>query len=398
MDDQTIDYGAAPSTDLIPALPTEAEALKVFTTEGGVDPYIEHVRKAVAEFKGDVTSKAGREAIASMAHKVATSKTALERIGKALADEQKAIPKKIDAARKRVKDELDAIRDQVRKPLDRWEEADKGRREAHGFRLQTLADLALVSSDNSADDLRERLNKVERIIASGNFEEYADDYTANAQTAIDAINAALDARLKRDQEAAELEKLRKEAAEREAAEKAAREKREAAERAAKAEQERKEREERIAKEAAERAQREAEEARRREAEEAAARLKAEQDAREKAERDAREAEARAERERIEAEVRAKEAAERAERERVEAEVRAKRQAEEAAAAERQRIADEQAREKAEADRRERNKRHRAKVIGEAVAALTEAGIERETADKVIAMIATGIVPHCKMEF
>lgn len=367
-------------TDLIPALPAVSSALIVFTEPGAIDAYLEHVRKAVAEFKPDISSKKGREAVASMAFKVSQSKTALEKIGKELADVQKEIPKKIDATRKRIKDELDALRDKVRAPLDKWEADEKERRSAHEFRLQMLGDMAIVSSDLELDELRDRLNKVEQIIAGGNFEEYSDTYSAFGRDAMNAIGAAIEARQKRDAEAAELARLREESAQREAKERAEREAREAAEQAERAEQERKERDERIAREAAERAQREADEARKREAEKAAARLKAEQNAREQAEREA------------------KEAVERAEREKVEAERRAKEQAEAAAAAERKRIADEQAKEKADAEAREANKKHVQKIMGAARDAMIALGVSKTDCDKITLAIAQKKIPNVTMSF
>lgn len=98
-------------------------ALAIFTTPEKVDPILEAIRKVVSEFEPDVTTAKGRKEIASIAHKVAQSKTYLDGIGKKLTDEYKEIPKKIDANRKRIRDELDALKDEVRRPLTEWEDA-----------------------------------------------------------------------------------------------------------------------------------------------------------------------------------------------------------------------------------------------------------------------------------
>lgn len=69
----------------------------------------------------DVTTKKGRDAIASMAHKVARSKTYIDNAGKALVAELKALPKQIDESRRVVRERLDALKDEVRRPLTEWE-------------------------------------------------------------------------------------------------------------------------------------------------------------------------------------------------------------------------------------------------------------------------------------
>lgn len=76
-----------------------------------------NARKLVA----DVSSAKGRAAIASNAAKVASSKAAIEKAGKDLADKQKEIPRLIDASRKKSRDFLDALKEEIRMPLTIWE-------------------------------------------------------------------------------------------------------------------------------------------------------------------------------------------------------------------------------------------------------------------------------------
>lgn len=59
-------------------------ALAIFTTPEKVDPILEAIRKVVSEFEPDVTTAKGRKEIASIAHKVAQSKTYLDGIGNKL--------------------------------------------------------------------------------------------------------------------------------------------------------------------------------------------------------------------------------------------------------------------------------------------------------------------------
>ena len=78
---------ASESTDLV--------ALRVLTpavvfVPGGVDKIIGQIEAEVRAVKTDISTKAGREAIGSLAYKVARSKTALDDMGKALAADWKA--------------------------------------------------------------------------------------------------------------------------------------------------------------------------------------------------------------------------------------------------------------------------------------------------------------------
>ncbi|HHB9052683.1 TPA: hypothetical protein ACN7AU_001077 [Klebsiella pneumoniae] len=96
-------------------------AMAVFTNNDQLDPLIEAIEKEARSLVPDVTTKKGRDAIASMAHKVARSKTYIDNAGKDLVAELKALPKQIDESRRVVRERLDALKDEVRSPLTEWE-------------------------------------------------------------------------------------------------------------------------------------------------------------------------------------------------------------------------------------------------------------------------------------
>ena len=58
------------TTELI-VLPPPESVRTVFTTPQGLEPYLQQIRTQLDEFKSDVSTKKGRDAIASMAYKVA---------------------------------------------------------------------------------------------------------------------------------------------------------------------------------------------------------------------------------------------------------------------------------------------------------------------------------------
>lgn len=106
-------------TDLV--VIEKSSAMAVFTTKEQLDPIIEKIEKEARSLVPDVSTKKGRDAIASMAHKVARSKTYIDNAGKDLVAELKALPKQIDESRRIVRERLDALKDEVRRPLTEWE-------------------------------------------------------------------------------------------------------------------------------------------------------------------------------------------------------------------------------------------------------------------------------------
>ena len=94
-------------TDLV--VIEKQNAMAVFTTKEQLDPIIEVIEKEARSLVPDVSTRKGRDAIASMAHKVARSKTYIDNAGKDLVAELKALPKQIDESRRIVRERLDAL-------------------------------------------------------------------------------------------------------------------------------------------------------------------------------------------------------------------------------------------------------------------------------------------------
>lgn len=312
-------------------------ALQVFTTPSAIDPYLAKIRDEIDRFTADVSTKKGRDQVASIAYKVAKCKTYLDGVGKELNDVQKEIPKKIDATRKFVRDTLDAWKDEVRRPLTDWEQAEESRVASIKASIAELQGIIDDREERTVEVLRERLAEVQaEAVTEERFAEYTVAAAELHAKAIAALEAAIEKAEKREAEAAELARLRAEAEERA----------------------RKDREAQIAREAEERAKAEAER-----------QAQAEREAAAKREADL------------------KAAAERAERERVEAQQRAERE-----------VREQQEREAAELAAREADKAHKGKVNRAAVAAMVAAGIPEETAKTVITLIAKRAVPAVQIHY
>ncbi|MEY7870531.1 hypothetical protein [Enterobacter roggenkampii] len=278
-------------TDLV--VIEKQNAMAVFTTKEQLDPIIEAIEKEARSLVPDVSTRKGRDAIASMAHKVARSKTYIDNAGKDLVAELKALPKQIDESRRIVRERLDALKDEVRRPLTEWE--------AEQERIK--AEEAMNAMHAEALEMNEEFDR-----------QRAAQIEADHEMAL-LMNDAFD----RDRE--EQRRL--------------------------AEQAQRDHEERIKREAAEQARRDADANHRAELE-AAERREAEEKARaELAERQRIETEQRAAREKQEAEARAR----REKEEAVAAERRRLEEAEAARLAEEQRKAEEEARRAADKEHR-----------------------------------------------
>lgn len=309
-------------------------AMAVFTNNDQLDPLIEAIEQEARSLVPDVTTKKGRDAIASMAHKVARSKTYIDNAGKDLVAELKALPKQIDESRRVVRERLDALKDEVRRPLTEWE-----------------AEQERIKAEEAMNALH-----VEALAMNEEFDRQ------------------LAARIESDHEMA---LLMNDAFDREQAEKKA-----------EAERQRIAREEEIKRLAEEKAKREAAEQAQREIDAAAAREREAILAKERAEREQREAAERAEREKqaaVQAERR--KAQEEADRIRREAEQR-----EQARLAEEKHKADEQARREADVKHRKAVGTEIVKAL------LANTSLTRDQAIEVLTAVKDGRIPHTGISY
>lgn len=156
-------------TDLV--VIEKSNAMAVFTSSEQLDPLIAAIESEARSLVPDVTTKKGRDAIASMAHKVARSKTYIDNAGKDLVAELKALPKQIDESRRLVRERLDALKDEVRRPLTEWEaeqerirQEEESKRAAEELAKKVEADheMALLMNDALDREREEARKEAER--------------------------------------------------------------------------------------------------------------------------------------------------------------------------------------------------------------------------------------------
>lgn len=334
-------------------------ALTLFKDGKGVDVLLADIRKQASSLVPDLSTKKGRDEIASVAYAVTRTKTYLDGLGKALVDEYKEVPKKIDANRKIIRDTLDTLRDEVRAPLTAYEEAEANRVAALQQRLNEIAQLGNMPvtaiHGATAEQLGGWLAQLEQIAIDDSWQEKQTEAGVAKEAAILKVTQALEARKQYEAQQAELERLRQEQAKRDE----------------------KERERQIA--------------------EQARQQEAERQLQERAESQRREQQAK------EREEQARRDAEEAQRKQIEAEANAQRQAEEAAARaaeqERQRIEDEQRAAAEEAARRAADVEHRRTINASAVTAIMlAADVDPEQARLVVEAIARGKIPNVSISY
>lgn len=247
---------------VIEVTPEQAPVLYV---PNGLDAYLDQIRKAVNEVP-DLSTKKGRDRVASLAAQVSRSKTAIEKPGREYLKRLKEAVKPAEAEIKRFVDACDALRDTTRLPLTEWEaEQDRLKQEEEArIAAEELAkkvdadhEMALLMNDAFDREAKAKAEEAER-------QRIAREEELKRQAAEQAKREAEEKAERERAEAARREadlKLKAEQAERdrlEAEKRAEREKKLAAERAEFEKQEAIAAEKRKAQEEADRIKREAE--------------------------------------------------------------------------------------------------------------------------------------------
>tara|TARA_R110000782_G_scaffold2628_6_gene9984 strand:- start:1671 stop:2696 length:1026 start_codon:yes stop_codon:yes gene_type:complete len=203
-------------------IPHEPAAIQLLFKNGGtaIDPLIERIEIEVRSHVADLTTKKGRDAIASLAFKVSKSKTALDTAGKALTETQKAEIKIVDDARKKIRDRFDALRDEARKPLTDWEKAEADREAQQSQLIANLRNHGANAWDNPID-IQQIYDFIKNIRLEG-FEGAAMDMANESRDhTLKELRTMYAAAVQRDADAAELAALREASAVRDEADRVA---------------------------------------------------------------------------------------------------------------------------------------------------------------------------------
>ncbi|MBX8534576.1 hypothetical protein K5D33_07535 [Pseudomonas cichorii] len=362
--------------------------------QNGLKPFLQMIKDEVCGEVPDLTTRKGRERIASLAATVSKRKVAVEKPGREYLRKIKELPKVIESELREFVKEADALRDEVRKPLTDWEKAEDARVDAHNDGIQRIKDLAVFAETPSAAQIAQVIADLELVEINDSWEEFLAEAAQAKDRSLTTLRTLLADRTKHEAELAAIAKFNAE----------------------KAERDQKERDAEIARQAAERAQREADQKAQVEREAAARReqeLKDQAAAQQQAaEQAARDAEAAAERQRLELQLKAEQAEraaaqaeanriaaeQQAEQERLAAAKRAEEAAEQARKDERRRADEAAAEIVRQQQARERDQAHKTAVMGAAKEALMTLNINEELARAIVLKIARREVPNVTINF
>jgi hypothetical protein len=349
------------------------ELVPFFTKGDLLDDTLDKIAKEARAHVPDASTDKGRKAIKANVTKVTKSKTFLEGHGKELAAEYKAIPKAIDANRKKSKDFLNALVEEIREPLTAWEVIDKAEKQQVIDTEAFLAEYELKHEDGHRDnelfDLKAAQAEADR---QAEIKAASDKAAAEAKAQAEAEASELIAQAEREKIAAEQREIAAKQAVIDAEAKAAQDAIDAAAREAKARQD--------VIDAKERARYEAEQAEQR-------RILAEQQAKQDA---------------IDAQEREILATQQTETNRILAAQQAKRDADAAAENARkceirkQEVAAHQA--KADQDAREANKRHAGGINTKAMNDFISCGLDEASARLAVKALAAGKIRNAGINY
>ena len=333
-----------------------------------LEPFVKQVEDWSKSVPRDASTPSARNQIKSDAFRVAKLKSALEKIGLDESRSAKEIPKLIDTNRRTLKERLESIQLEVRQPLTDWEQEQERLQAEIDAYLDDFTAIAENINPSHSGSIQEALlaltehhnAKPESLTESASVEA-AKLFKEKAQHLTDLLTLAR----QKEADAAELEKLRAEAAERKRLEEIETAKREAEEKA------------RLEAQAETEQKLEAERLRLREIE---LQQQRERDAHEQALRDAQQA-------KLQAEQQAKDALIRAEQEKLAA-----------VEAERLRIEQEKHQAEAAAKAREANRAHCRKINNEVLTDLVATGLTKDQAVAVITAIAKNLIRHTSIHY
>jgi hypothetical protein len=173
------------------------------------------MRAEVAAFVPDLTTGKGRAAVASLARKVATTKTMIDAAGKLLNEQRRRELDVVDSVRRTVREECDKLRDEARKPLTDWEVAEDERIRNCNTTIDILRRAAVVRMDETSEQVAERLELTKAThIDPAIFQELEDIADAARSAAILALSSAVTRIGQQEADRAELARLQQQEADR----------------------------------------------------------------------------------------------------------------------------------------------------------------------------------------
>ena len=172
--------------------------ITTFSDTTKIDKAILKFRKEALSVVPDLTTKKGRDAIASLAFAISKKKTNI--VGQMVdpsIEEAKTLVKNVNGGKKHFQAEMDILRNEVRKPLNEWEAAEKIKEEA---RIKAINERisgihAIATFDPSNPPGKEEIASLMEAVDSINCEEGFDEFTQDALQAKSRVKEVLTEKL-----------------------------------------------------------------------------------------------------------------------------------------------------------------------------------------------------------
>ncbi|GEM_PF-3923323 len=173
--------------------------MTVFSAGNGVDPILQKLKEEVSKFTPDMTTKKGREEIASMAYMVAKSKTYLDDLGKELTSEMKKQSALVDSSRRKIRDFCDDLENKVREPLIEWENKEKQRLENLQAKLSELRSFGNVTVNGiklNLEQMKLRKEELFKIVVNSSWDEFESFASIVKTESLESITGEINDRQK----------------------------------------------------------------------------------------------------------------------------------------------------------------------------------------------------------
>ena len=190
-------------------------AIEIYRAEGPEDAireFVSRIRQEVEAHSPDISTEAGRKAIASLAYKVAQAKTAADAAGKQMGDEARQVLERINGYRKSLRDQLQALQDDARRPLTEWEDREKQRVDHANAMISGMKGLLRLTTDSGLDVLELHLREWSAVLVEmPAFADFMEEAQLAKAEGLAHLERQIAAARKIEAERAELERLRAEA-------------------------------------------------------------------------------------------------------------------------------------------------------------------------------------------
>ena len=167
-----------------------------------LDALYGHVEKMARALVADPLTKEGASQIKSCARQIASVKKRIDDIGKDVVAELKKLPGQIDANRKNLRERLEALQDDIRRPVTEIENRED--------EIDGIKSIHMRLANAASGDIHKELEFVRSIpLTEEKWHESLEKAKAAVEGEAKALALLLDTALKREKDAEELEKLRK---------------------------------------------------------------------------------------------------------------------------------------------------------------------------------------------